>query len=402
MPKPHSVRDFQEIASVGAVTFVSQASWLLTLFLLARHLPREGFGYLTLWQYALNLLWAGGILGFQNAILRNWPRERLVSHRRHKLFLPLGTLACMTAIVISGAFHLLYGSPINDSIFLFVAGVGLGFSILPVTILQIFRKFSLAQSIYSLWRPGLFLFTLILLSLGTVTLTRLFVGMALLALLQLTLAVLAAWPLPRGNEPITLRPMIPDALAFTGLHMAALLSLRLDAFTMPKLLDLDSLGLYSATTVWALTGYQLAGTALSQVLNPKLASGEPVPVTKWLFAVITLGTLAGGLLVAFSNWVLPAVFGPQYVGNHRALVAVLALSGLFQTLYVIPSSRIGILSTRRVLYGFAGLSFLSVGVGLLLLIFLVPRFGLTGAALASALTWIWRVAIAWWVAARET
>jgi hypothetical protein len=42
----------------------------------------------------------------------------------------------------------------------------------------------------------------------------------------------------------------------------------------------------------------------------------------------------------------------------------------------------------------------SVAIGLSLLLVLVPRYGLTGAAGASALTWVLRAGTAWWVAGR--
>jgi O-antigen/teichoic acid export membrane protein len=394
-------RHVQEIAGVTLVNFLGQASWLVTVFLLARHLSRESFGYLMLWQYALNLLGAGALLGFQNAVLRRWPRERLAHYQWHSLFRPLGVLACVTAVLISIVFHFLYHSPIRDAICLFIAGSAIGFSFLPVTLLQIFRKYSLAQFLYTSWRPALLIATLLLIALGSLSVPHVILTFAVSGVLQLAGTLLATGRAQEGKASIPIRPMIPDAVAFTGLHMAALLSLRLDSFTMPKLLNLDALGLYSAASVWALTGYQLAGMALGQVLNPKLASAEPVPIRKLVLIASLVGAAAGGLLIALSGRVLPLAFGPQYVGDHRSLVALLALAGLLQTLYVFPSSRIGILASRPRLYGFAGLSFLSIGIGFLFLFLLVPRFGITGAAGAAVLIWAWRTGTAWWISARD-
>jgi len=193
-----------------------------------------------------------------------------------------------------------------------------------------------------------------------------------------------------------------DALVFSGLYVAAILLTRLDSFFLAKLLDLDALGLYAALSFFTLTGYGVVSIAVGQVLRPKLASREHVATGKLTWGLALLGGVIGLVLAWLSPWLMPAVFSSRYAGDHRVVVALLALAGLFQVLYAVPSSRIGVVSSTKSLRVFLPVSLSALVVDAILLLWLVPRFGLAGAALASALTWIWRAATAWMVAGRES
>jgi O-antigen/teichoic acid export membrane protein len=390
----------QDIGAVTGVALLGQASWLLTVFILARHLPREEFGRFMLWVYAVNLLGSGALLGYPSALLRGWPRHRLGESRWPRILLPLSALCLGIGALVSAGFTLLYRVEPANAGFLFLAGVSIGFSLLPVTLLQIFRRYALGQALYSLWRPALLVLALGLFLLGRLSVISVAGCLAGLGILQAGLAVFFLRGIPRGTHPMPLRGMAVDAAAFAGLQLAAILAMRLDSFAMPRLLDLDALGLYSAMGVWSLTGYQIASLAVGQVLNPRLASSEHVPWGRLVATILGLGALASLALVLLGNRALPMLFGAKYGGDHRVVIGILAATGLLQTLYVLPSSRIGILASRPRLFSFLAVSVGSVAIGLSLLLVLVPRYGLTGAAGASALTWVLRAGTAWWVAGR--
>ncbi len=383
------------MGSVSAVTLATLAAYLVAVLLLGRSLPRDRFGYLTLWVYALNLLGAASLLGFPNAVLRHLPRERLRESRWPSLYPSMAALN--VAVCAAGAlvFRALYAASWWDAGALFVASASVGFSLLPVTMLQIFRRFAIAQAIYTLWRPVLLATTLLLLLRGDLTERPLLAAVAAAGIAQLGLALVAMRREPRGETPVRLREMAPDAAVFSGLYVTAMLILRLDSFFLPKLMDLDALGLYSALSFLMLTGYGVVSLALGQVLSPKLASREPVPLGA-LTAILAAGGIAVGLaLAAASNTLLPFLFGDRYAGDHRTAAAALALAGLLQMLYAVPSSRIGVLASARTLRLFLPLSLTSLAVDAALLWLLVPRWGITGAAAASAFTWLWRTAGAW-------
>jgi O-antigen/teichoic acid export membrane protein len=189
--------------------------------------------------------------------------------------------------------------------------------------------------------------------------------------------------------------MTPDAAVFSGLFVTAMLILRLDSFFLPRLLDFDALGLYSVLSLIALTGYGIVSLAVSQVLRPKLASREPLP-WRGLTATIVGGGLGVGLiLAALSPKLIPFLFTDRYAGDHRLVFSLLVVAGVLQVLYAIPSSRIGILAPSRILRAYLLLSVTSLAVDAALLLWLVPVWGLAGAASATAFTWLWRTGGAW-------
>jgi len=153
--------------------------------------------------------------------------------------------------------------------------------------------------------------------------------------------------------------------------------------------------LYSALTFFTLTGYGVLAIAVGQVLRPALASRESMPLRKLTWGLAGGGLVVGVVLTLVSPTLVPAVFSERYAGDHRVVVAILSLAGVLQMLYALPSSRIGTVSPPRTLRAFVPVSLSAVAVDLVLLWILVPRYGLTGAAAASAITWAWRTGTAW-------
>lgn len=389
------------LGSVTGVTVVTLGTYFLAVLLLGRRLSREEFGYFNLWISALNVLGSISLLGFPNALVRNFPRERLAESAWPRLGRPFIGLTLLVTAAGVLVFDLIYRMPPRDALWLLAASAFIGQSQHPATVLQIFRRFSIAQGVLTLWRPLLLIAVLAALLSNSFTMRWLLPWVALAGCVQLLVAEACARNLPRGRDPVSLRAMWGDATVFSGLYVAAILLTRLDAFFLAKLLDLEALGLYAALSFFTLTGYGVVAIAVGQVLRPKLASRERIAMNRLTWGLIVLGSLAGALLAWISPWLVPAVFSSRYGGDHRDVVALLALSGLFQVLYAVPSSRIGVLSSTRSLRLFLPVSLSALVLDVVLLLVLVPRFGLSGAALASALTWAWRTTTAWIIAGRD-
>jgi len=389
------------LGSVTVVTVLTLGAYLVAVLFLGRKLSREDFGYFNLWVSGLNVLGSISLLGFPNALVRNYPRDVLARSAWPRLGRPLVALTLLVCAMGTAIFDWIYHLNARDALWLFAASAFVGQTQHPTTVLQVFRRFSIAQGLQTLWRP--------LMLVGVVALWalhRLGVGwmpplIALAGLVQLVASEWAARSAPRGSESITLRDMWSDAMVFSGLFVAATLLTRLDSFFLAKLLDLDALGLYSALSFFTLTGYGVVSIAVGQVLRPKLASREHVGTKKLTWGLAIFGGAIGLVLAWISPWLMPAVFSSRYAGDHRLVVACLALAGLFQVLYAVPSSRIGVVSSTKSLRLFFPVSLSALVVDAVLLWWLVPRYGLAGAALASALTWIWRASSAWMVASRE-
>jgi O-antigen/teichoic acid export membrane protein len=389
------------LSSVTGVTVLTLGTYLIAVLFLGRKLSREDFGYFNLWVSALNVLGSISLLGFPNALVRNYPRDRLARSAWPRLGRPLAALTLLVCAIGTAIFDMIYHLNARDALWLFAASAFVGQTQHPTTVLQVFRRFSLAQGLQTLWRPLMLLGVL-----GLVATNRLGVPwmpplIAVAGLLQLLISEWAARSAPRGPDAISLRDMWGDAMVFSGLYVAAILLTRLDSFFLAKLLDLDALGLYAALSFFTLTGYGVVAIAVGQVLRPKLASREHIGTRRLTWGLAVLGGAIGVVLALSSTWLVPAVFSSRYAGDHRVIVALLASAGLFQVLYAVPSSRIGVVSSTKSLRVFLPVSLSALVVDAVLLLWLVPRFGLAGAALASALTWLWRAASAWVVAGRE-
>jgi len=389
------------LGSVTGVTVLTLGAYLIAVLFLGRKLSREDFGYFNLWVSALNVLGSISLLGFPNALVRNYPRDRLARSAWPRLGRPFVALTLLVCAIGTAIFDMIYHLNARDALWLFAASAFVGQTQHPTTVLQVFRRFSVAQGLQTLWRPLMLLGVLGLLATHRLGVLWMPPVIAVAGLLQLLISEWAARSAPRGPDAISLRDMWGDATVFSGLYVAAILLTRLDSFFLAKLLDLDALGLYAALSFFTLTGYGVVSIAVGQVLRPKLASGEHIGTRRLTWGLAGLGGAVGVVLAFLSPWLMPAVFSSRYAGDHRVIVALLALAGLFQVLYAVPSSRIGVVSSTKSLRIFLPVSLSALVVDAVLLLWLVPRFGLAGAALASALTWLWRAATAWIVAGRE-
>ncbi len=387
------------MGSVGGVTLLTLAAYLLATLIMSRSFTRSEFGYMNLWINSLNLIAIASLVGFPNALLRHVPRQELERSDWPRLGRALTGVGAGVALAGTLLYHVLYSHRVLDTLCLGVAALVLGQSLFPVTVLQILRRFAVAQLLNTLWRPGMLVGVLALAAWGALTPSAVFAVVVAAVVMG---RGLLAWVLrrsPRGAAPIGIRGLTPDALVFASLYVSAVLVSRLDAFALPRMLGLDPMGTYSTLVFVSLTGFTVAGLAVGQVLNPLLASGDRVPWGRLTTLIVVAGGAGAVVLALLADWGVPLVFGELYRGEHTRVVLVLGAAGVLQVLYALPSSRIGIQASTRVLRGFVGLSLTSLAVDAVLLVWLVPRHGLLGAATATALTWVWRTGGAWAVAA---
>jgi O-antigen/teichoic acid export membrane protein len=384
------------LGSTAGVLVASLAAYVLGTVILGRNLPREQFGLVTLWINAFNLLGAAALLGFPNAFLRHYTAKRLGNSKYHIAFWRLAFLSVLVAAGGAAIFEKIYTPPSGASLLLFAGATGLGLSSLPVTWLTIFKRITLGQAVYTLWRHAFLLAAVIIFVFKTGGSWQRVVGLvALTALGQVVLAILSLKRQPGGPESIKLRPMIPDAALMAVLFVASMFMVRLDTFFLPKLLSFDALGLYGAMGFLMLTGYGVVSLALGQVMNAKLANRETVPFRTVGLAVAVGGIGLGVCLALLEPIILPAVYGEDFSGDYRKIALLMAASGTFQVLYAIPSSRLGVLAPKRGLVFLLCLSLSCVALGAVLLVWFVPRWGLEGAALATATVWTYRFFSAW-------
>ncbi|MEA2551542.1 MAG: hypothetical protein QOE25_1311 [Actinomycetota bacterium] len=182
-----------------------------------------------------------------------------------------------------------------------------------------------------------------------------------------------------------------------------LLNARLDFAIVGALLDTRSLGIYAIASRFAEL-LRLPSLAINYVLYPRFAHGEPrgslVIAREWIRKVGWIPLVSIVPLAVIARWLLPAVYGQAFRGAVApSWVLLVGLAG--STVSAIVSA---------FLYGIGrpGLNSFALGGGLVMTaildITLIPRFGIMGAAIASAVAYSTATVVLLvcmrWVAAR--
>ena len=167
--------------------------------------------------------------------------------------------------------------------------------------------------------------------------------------------------------------------------------LRLDAFLVAGLVDKAALGRYQAAGNIALTGYGILSLGVGQVLNPRVASGEPLRLGRLTALLLAVGGTAAIALTLLGTPLIHWLYAHRFTGDFTPLIGLFCLTGLVQMAYVVPSSVLGVRAPLATLRLFLYINFVSVAINAGLNLWLIPRHGLEGAALATLVSWIWRL-----------
>lgn len=387
-----------QIGTVSLIGALTQLAFLVASVFLGRHLSPGDFGRADLANKVINLSGYLGLFGLNASLVRLLPRQDLP---RFDWPAASPRLILMAGVVAGGAGLLtarLYGIAAWQAGLISASALFMSLSIAASSLLVIDRRAALAQWIQQLWRPALLLGTVLLFLVGRLSLGGILWIYAAAGLLQLFLAIGALRGVPRGIERLPMGRLLREGAIFFGLFLTSSLMLRLDAFFLAGLISAEALGRYAAASNIALTGYGILAAGVAQILMPRIVSGEGLGLKRLLLWLTLLAVGAGIILTWIGSPVIHLIYGGQYGGNFRPLLGLLCLAGVIQVAYVIPSVWLGSIATESVLRLFLTVNILSLGINVVLNTFLIPRFGLEGAALATALSWACRwIAAVWFV-----
>jgi len=195
-----------------------------------------------------------------------------------------------------------------------------------------------------------------------------------------------------GGRGVSSREVLGYGLRTHLGTVAQLSNVRIDVFIMNPLVGTAAVGIYSVAAMLADLVLYVPG-AVSQVLFPRVAGSDPrraAEETAFLARqTIVLAGVPAVLLGIAAQWVVVLFFGVEFEGAIRALwiliPGVIALSfGLILNQYLAGTGRPGLNSIASVI---------SLALNIPLLLVLVPRFGIYGAAAASTLAYMLRTGI---------
>jgi O-antigen/teichoic acid export membrane protein len=182
-------------------------------------------------------------------------------------------------------------------------------------------------------------------------------------------------------------PMLKYGFPLAGAAVPYHLNLRLDQMLMAAFLPASSLGLYVVGVSWSgAVGPILIG--IGTVLFPRVASALPSRRAKLLaqgtrFSVVVAIFVAAVIGIG-TRWMIPLLFGKAFRGSivvGTVLVVAAAISGLN---IVMEEGLRGLGEPSSVFWGETAGLVITIGS----LAFLLPRFGILGAGLASVLGYL--------------
>ena len=214
-----------------------------------------------------------------------------------------------------------------------------------------------------------------------------------LGTLAATLVYLAYLLRRRGREaPAEEPPRFKGALEYAApsyvANVVQFLNYRIDVFITSGLIGVGAVGKYQLAVMIAEL-LRILPAAAQAVIWPTIAAQQDAQVQNARLAAraargVLLITLVGGVLMAtIGAPAISFVFGPAYRSSAAALLALLPGLVLFAATTVLAGYIAGIGRPKLNLYGSA----IGLVATVLLDLALIPRWGITGAALASSVSY---------------
>lgn len=221
----------------------------------------------------------------------------------------------------------------------------------------------------------------------------------------LSLRATHQWRTEVASEPGTLWRATKAILAY-GIrgqlgNIVQLLNYRLDFFLVSAFLGTAPLGVYSVAVMIAEALWQMSNS-MAVVLFPRVAAlgadfSEQRRIVSTAARVALGTTLIGAVALGLTvNWWVVPVFGRAYADASAALLLLLPGVVLFTVTVVLASGIAGAGYPELNSYVAAATLVMSVTFDL----WLIPRMGVPGAALASSLTYIASTLLTTWIYVR--
>jgi O-antigen/teichoic acid export membrane protein len=184
-----------------------------------------------------------------------------------------------------------------------------------------------------------------------------------------------------------IRGLVSRGLRYHGGNLALLLLLRVDVLMLQAYVDDTQLGLYTLSVTLAEFAL-LATSALAQVSAPlQLGTDRDVAVASSIAVVRANTALAMTIVfvaIVLGPYMIPLIFGREFAGSYAPLLALSV--GILAMAVQRPLANYLTALDRP--WRLATLQAAALGVNVTLNLLLIPRLGISGAALASAAAYL--------------
>ena len=195
---------------------------------------------------------------------------------------------------------------------------------------------------------------------------------------------IGAWRFDYSRAKTLLKDSWP--LLLSG--MAIMVYMRIDQVMLGQMLGVESVGIYSAAVriseVWYFIPMAITASVFPSVIKIKKESEQKyIYRFQRLFNImVMLGVAVAIPVTFFSDWIITLLFGPDYI-NAGAVLVIHIWSGIFVSLGIIS----GMWLVNENLQRFAFYrAVVGVIVNIVANIFLIPYFGVVGAAVGTLLS----------------
>jgi O-antigen/teichoic acid export membrane protein len=216
----------------------------------------------------------------------------------------------------------------------------------------------------------------------------------LASMVSFLVAVVHAEKIPNGKS-IFPRSTIKEGIWLFLITSSYMILVYIDQFFIVKMLGYKELAGY-VVILTVTRGYDLINYALLFVLTPTYAKAEPRSIKKDSYKVTFIGGLISLVYLIFGGWLVHFLFKGKY-DQAIYLVNFFIIIGFLKTLYAIPSGIISGKLSVPYLKKFLVLSLFGILLNIAGQLSLIPWLGLTGAVIATMVSWLYRVVTAYYV-----
>jgi O-antigen/teichoic acid export membrane protein len=182
-----------------------------------------------------------------------------------------------------------------------------------------------------------------------------------------------------------LRTMLAYAAPLVPSTAALVVASMVDRIAIRTFMSLAALGIYGIAnrfgTVIALVMIGVNGAFMPLVLRHHRDRTTPAAIADIFRYFVCLGTIVFLGMSLFSGWILQVIAPPSFYGAG-AIVPLVVLVGAFSSMWVFAPGLVLAKRTRRI----ASVNIAAAVVNALLVFWLVPLFGLPGAAMGTAIS----------------
>jgi O-antigen/teichoic acid export membrane protein len=212
--------------------------------------------------------------------------------------------------------------------------------------------------------------------------------------LALWLAFKSTAPISNGLQPLP-RGVFKDGVLLFFITASFVLITQMDQFFISKVLGYGELARYAVIAI-VTRGFELAALAIWFVLMPHYSQGVDRCIKNDSIKVLVVALVMAGLYAVFGFFLLHFLFGGKF-DSSAYLLKYFIISGIFRVLYSIPSGVIDGKMPAKYLKLFLCTCVLGIIINFVGNWVLIPLWGMTGSAVSTMVSWIFRVVTGYWV-----